>query len=72
MEYFCEICILGVHIRRKLFNIGEGKGVASPARSTSMLGGGGRVYSKTYIHARMHTYIQIYTHVDASVKFKQS
>ena len=41
MEYFCEICILGVHIRRKLFNIGEGKGVASPARSILMLGGGG-------------------------------
>ena len=39
--------------------------MASPARSTSMLGGGGggRVYCKTYIHAYMHAYIcpHIYT-----------
>ena len=35
--------------------------MASPARSTSMLGG--RVYCKTYIHAYMHAYIcpHIYT-----------
>ena len=48
----------------KFFNIGEGEGVASPARSTSMLGGGGACVScKTYIHAYMHAYIcpHIYT-----------
>ena len=44
--------------------------MASPARSTSMLGGGGVCIAKhTFTHTCMHTYVHIYTHVDASVKW---
>ena len=52
-------CSLGVHRRRKLFNIGEGEG--SGMSSEVNFNAWGRVHCKTYIHACMHTYIHIYT-----------
>ena len=60
-------CILGVHRRRKLVNIGEEEesGMASGVNFNAWGGGGGGgvvcTAKHTYTHACMHTYIHIYT-----------